>query len=163
MAVLILGVFFFLGNSSYTKADDSANEILYCPQEYIEICDEMQEKYGVSSSLLIAMIQKESACIPNVVSKEGCVGLMQVHPCNNPDGLDLTDPRTNIELGTKVLLQWRDAADNEDLYLVLSLYNGWGKTAYRNYDNEKWNSKCFKYSQKVLDPAYQIDQIRFGY
>lgn len=155
-------MFFFLGNPSYTKADNSAQQILYCPQEYIEICDEMQEKYGVSSSLLIAIIQHESACIPDVVSKEGCVGLMQIHPCNNIDGGDLTDPRYNIELGTKVLLDWRDTAGDDDLLLILSLYNGWGNTAYKNYDREIWNSKCFKYAQAVLDTAYEIDMIRYG-
>lgn len=89
-----------LSISTKSYADDSANKILYCPQEYIAICDEMQEKYGVSSSLLIAIIQHESSCRPDVVSSEGAVGLMQIHPVNNPNGLDLTDPRTNIELGT---------------------------------------------------------------
>lgn len=163
IAVLILGVFFFLGNSSYTNADDSANEILYCPQEYIDICDEMQEKYGVSSSLLIAMIQCESSCIPDIVSKEGAVGLMQVASCNNPDHLDLTDPRTNIELGTKTLLAWRDSAKNDDLLLVLALYEGWGNTAYKRYSNEQWNHKCFKYAQKVLNMAMAIDKERYGY
>lgn len=161
-AVLILGVFFFLGNPSYTKADNSANEILYCPQEYIDICDEMQEKYGVSSSLLIAMIQCESSCIPDVVSKEGAVGLMQVMACNNPEHLDLTNPRINIELGTKVLLDWRTSADNDDLLLVLSLYEGWGKTAYKHYNAEKWDSKVFIYAHKVLNQAQQIDTIRYG-
>lgn len=161
-AVLILGVFFFLGNSSNTFADNSANKILYCPQEYISICDEMQEKYGVSSSLLIAMIQAESSCRPDVVSSEGAVGLMQIHPVNNPDGLDLTDPRTNIELGVQVLFGWQEAAENDDLLLVLSLYEGWGNTAYKKYSQEQWSHECFNYAHKVLNTAHQIDVIRYG-
>lgn len=139
-----------------------ASEILYCPEEYMEICDEMQEKYGVSSSLLIAMIQCESACNPTIVSKEGAVGLMQVMPCNNPNKLNLYDPRTNIELGTKTLLKWKETAKNDDLFLVLSLYEGWGNTAYEKYKNEQWDSKAFKYARKVLDLAYEIDKIRYG-
>ena len=161
-AVLILGVFFFLGNSISTYAEDSANPILYCPQEYIKICDEMQEKYGVSSSLLIAMIQCESSCIPDIISSEGATGLMQIADCNNPKNLDLTNPRINIELGTKTLLAWRDSADNDDLLLVLSLYEGWGNTAYKRYSQEKWNHKCFDYAHKVLNMAQQIDVIRYG-
>ena len=158
LAILILGMFFFLG----TPINLQASEILYCPDEYIEICDEMQEKYGVSSSLLIAMIQCESSCIPDVVSSEGAVGLMQVMPCNNPDGLDLTNPKNNIELGTKVLLAWKNEAGNEDLLLVLSLYEGWGNTAYKRYDQELWTHKCFDYAHKVLDLAHEIDEVRYG-
>ena len=161
-AFLILGVFFFLGNSSYTKADNSANQILYCPQEYIDICNEMQEKYGVSSSLLIAMIQCESSCRPDVVSNEGAIGLMQIHPINIPPGKDATDPRTNIELGTKVLLEWKDKATDEDILLALALYEGWGNTAYKKYKGEQWNYDCFNYAQKVLDLTLQIDKIRYG-
>ena len=140
-----------------------ASEILYCPNEYIQICDEMQEEYGVSSSLLIAIIQCESSCNPKVVSNEGAIGLMQVMPCNNPDKLNLYDPRTNIELGTKTLLKWRETAKNDDLLLVLSLYEGWGNTAFRKYKNEQWDSKAFRYAHKVLDLAYEIDMIRYGY
>lgn len=151
-----------LSISTKTYADDSANKILYCPQEYIAICDEMQEKYGVSSSLLIAIIQHESSCRPNVVSSEGAVGLMQIHPVNNPNGLDLTDPRTNIELGTQVLLGWRDFADNDDLLLVLALYEGRGNSALRNYNKENWDSQCFDYAQEVLNTSLQIDKIRYG-
>lgn len=163
-AVLILGVFFFLGNSSSTQAEGlSANTILYCPQEYIEICDEMQEKYGVSSSLLIAMIQCESSCIPDVISGEGAIGLMQVAPCNNPNNLDLTDPRTNIELGTQVLLGWRDKATDGDILLALALYEGWGNTAYRKYRQEDWYYKSFDYAHKVLNLTLEIDKIRYGY
>lgn len=139
-----------------------AEEILYCPQEYIDICDEMQEKYGVSSSLLIAIIQCESGCQPTIKSNHGAVGLMQVMPVNNPKKLDLTDPRTNIELGTQVLLKWKDEAETDDLYLVLALYNGWGDTAYKKYNKEQWNHKCFKYPKKVLNLSWKIDQIRYG-
>ncbi len=149
--------------SKQCHAEESANKTLYCPHEYISICDEMQEKYGVSSSLLIAMIQCESSCRPNVISSEGAVGLMQIAPCNNPNNVDLTDPRTNIELGTQVLLGWRDFADNEDLLLVLALYEGWGNTALKKYEQEQWNHEAFNYAHKVLNLAHEIDVLRYGY
>ena len=160
---VLIGCSLALVLSMQCHAEESANTTLYCPQKYISICDEMQEKYGVSSSLLIAMIQCESSCNPNVVSSEGAVGLMQVAPCNNPDNLDLTDPRTNIEIGTQVLLQWRDFTEDEDLLLVLSLYEGWGNTAIKQYNRENWNHKAFNYAHNVLNLSREIDLIRYGY
>lgn len=145
-------------SSTTVIAEDNTEEILYCPQEYIEICDEMQEKYGVSSSLLIALIQCESSCNPDAISSVGCIGLMQVHPINNPDGLNLYDPRTNIELGTQILLRYRDKTEDGDLYLTISYYNGLGDTAARWYYNEQWDK--FTYAKKVCDMAMLIDQER---
>lgn len=149
----------FASNSFVSDAEDRA---CYIPQEYIDICDEMQEEYGVSSSLLIAIIECESSGDRYAVSPGGnCFGLMQVHEINNPEGLDLFDPRTNIELGTQILLSYRDQFedDGEDLYLVLSAYNGLSK-AYEYYKAGRYDKLV--YAQKVLKLADEITKERDG-
>lgn len=158
---ILLGCVIALSLNHSAMAENSHEPILYCPQEYISICDEMQEKYGVSSSLLIALIQCESSCNPNAISSAGCIGLMQVNPINNVDGLNLYDPRTNIELGTQILLRYKDKTEDGDLYLVISYYNGLGDTAARWYYNEQWDK--FTYAKKVCDMAMMIDQERENY
>jgi len=134
--------------------------ILYCPDEYIQICDEMQDKYGVSSCLLIALIQCESACKPNVVSKAGCCGLMQINPENCEGGADIFDPYYNIERGTQILLEFSEMCEG-DLYTTIMLYNGYGNTALRWYNNGQFDK--MRYASKVLNMARDIELERYGY
>jgi soluble lytic murein transglycosylase-like protein len=129
--------------------------VLYCPDEYIEICDAMEEKYNVSSCLLIAIIQTESGCNPKVISTEGCVGLCQIHPCNNPDNKNLYDPYTNIEIGTQVLLSFAEQSEG-DLYLTLMRYHG-ESNAYTKWENNKYSS----YSKKIIELAKAIENERY--
>lgn len=63
--------------------------------------------WPVPRELVLAVIQRESACNPRAVSRVGAIGLMQVMPFNAERlGLrreDLHDPARNILAGTRLL------------------------------------------------------------
>ena len=152
---VLLGCIIALTFPYKVLAQEDDKKHLYCPEEYVAICDEMQEKYNVSSCLLLAIIQTESSCNSTVVSSEGCVGLCQVHPCNNPDGKNLYDPYTNIEIGTQVLLAFAEQSDG-DLYLTLMRYHG-EKDAYKKWKNGQFSP----YSRHVVNMARAIEEERY--
>ena len=66
---------------------------------------ELADKHGngVPPSLVVALIEEESGGQPDIVSSAGAVGLMQIIQRFHP-GVDLTDPATNIDVGTHVLI-----------------------------------------------------------
>jgi len=83
------------------------------------IAREMAEKYDVPVAAVLALIQNESGGQPGAKSKENsggqgrAVGLMQLIPMYHAtDGADLTDPRTNIERGTRYFAQGYHAHGN---------------------------------------------------
>lgn len=62
-------------------------------------------RYQVDDTLLLGVIQHESSFKPQLVSRAGARGLMQVMPFHAEAGENLFDPATNIALGTR-LLAW---------------------------------------------------------
>lgn len=89
-------------------------------------------KYNVDPNLILAVIQTESNFNPNVTSKAGAVGLMQVMPSNFKhlgisNGYDIED---NIDGGTKLLKEYIDKY-NGSIEMALMAYNG-GPTRMAN-------------------------------
>lgn len=60
---------------------------------------------GISATLFLRLIAQESRWDPNIVNKRsGCTGLCQLHPRYfGGDGIDLTDPETNMRIAAKEL------------------------------------------------------------
>lgn len=101
-------------------------------RKLLEACREK----NLDFSLVAALVQAESDFRPNVLSKKGAVGLMQLMPdtakrfgCKDPWDLE-----ENIRGGTAYLAYLRDLFGGE-IPLVLAGYNA-GEEAVRRYGNK---------------------------
>lgn len=120
------------------------------PCDYAEFVEAAAAETGLDKFLIYAVISTESDFRPEAVSSAGAVGLMQVTPSTG-EWLgkkydlpfdDLTDPATNIALGSHLLLYLKKQYDG-DLTLMLAAYNaGVGNV-------KKW----------LADPAYSSDGL----
>lgn len=97
----------------------SANSAEYA--QLIKICS---EKYGVSQSLVKAVIQAESGFDPNAVSSKGASGLMQLMPATAKSlkVADRFDPKENVDGGVKYLRFLLDTFRG-DVALAVAAYN----------------------------------------
>jgi len=94
------------------------------PAEYETIIKSCADKYGVSASLIKAVIHAESGYNPNAVSQKGASGLMQLMP-ETARSLKVSnsfDPRDNVEGGVKYLRFLLDTFHG-DVSLALAAYN----------------------------------------
>lgn len=66
-----------------------------------EICA-LASGSGVPPDLVYAQVMEESGGQPSIVSSAGAVGLLQIMQKFYP-GVDLTDPKVNIDIGTHIL------------------------------------------------------------
>jgi soluble lytic murein transglycosylase len=119
--------------SVYLKEKPKQSEISYNSNKYDDLITMAAKKYGVSFSLLKALIKIESDFDPLAVSKVGAKGLMQIMPENlkslNID--DPFDPRENIMGGTRYLKQLLKRFNGE-VPLALAAYNA-GPRMVENY------------------------------
>jgi soluble lytic murein transglycosylase len=89
---------------------------LYYPLAFEQEITASAERHRVNPYLVAAVINEESGFDPEIVSRAGAVGLMQVMPATAEDmrtrgivdettveGASLTDPAANIEYGTAYL------------------------------------------------------------
>lgn len=94
------------------------------PAEYEKIIRDSADKYGVSASLIKAVIHAESGYDPNAVSPKGASGLMQLMP-GTARSLKVNnsfDPKDNVEGGVKYLRFLLDTFRG-DVSLALAAYN----------------------------------------
>ena len=94
------------------------------PAEYEKIIRASADKYGVSASLIKAVIHAESGYDPNAVSRKGASGLMQLMP-GTARSLKVSnsfDPKDNVEGGVKYLRFLLDTFRG-DVSLALAAYN----------------------------------------
>jgi hypothetical protein len=84
-------------------------------------------RYTISPFLLLAVIAVESSFDRFAISVVGAKGLMQVLPSQHRDRVlrtsDLTDARTNVEIGSEILQNYIRAADG-NLENALYRYSG---------------------------------------
>ncbi|MBI2354415.1 MAG: lytic transglycosylase domain-containing protein [Deltaproteobacteria bacterium] len=94
------------------------------PAEYENIIRASADKYGVSASLIKAVIQAESGYNPNAVSPKGASGLMQLMPATARSLRvgNSFDPKDNVEGGVKYLRFLLDTFRG-DVSLALAAYN----------------------------------------
>jgi len=93
-------------------------------------------KKGLDYNLVTALVEAESGFQPNIISKKGAVGLMQLLPatgkrfgCSDP-----WDMEENITGGTNFLVYLQDLFAG-DIPLVLAAYNA-GENAVQKYSNK---------------------------
>lgn len=93
-------------------------------------------KKGLDYNLVTALVEAESGFQPNIISKKGAIGLMQLLPdtgkrfgCGNP-----WDMQENITGGTNFLAYLQDLFAG-DIPLMLAAYNA-GENAVQKYSNK---------------------------
>ena len=97
---------------------------LFSTDKYDHLITEASARYGVSFSLLKAMIKVESEFDPRAVSRAGANGLMQIMP-ENIKAFDIKDPfnpRENIMGGARYFRKLLKHFDGK-LPLALAAYN----------------------------------------
>ena len=114
---------------------------LFHPRPYLEQVERHAEKTGIRPEMLFGLIRTESHFEASVVSHAGAVGLAQLMPATAQDiagriaraggpdfrtsgGIDLTDPETNIHLGSFYLRHLIQNQMEGSPMLALKAYNG---------------------------------------
>lgn len=120
------------------------------PAEYDHIIKTSSDKYGVSTSLIKAVIHAESGYNPNAVSHKGASGLMQLMP-GTAKSLKVSnsfDPKDNVEGGVKYLRFLLDTFKG-DVSLALAAYNA-GLSKVAKYGGIPPYAETRNYVNKVL-------------
>ncbi|MDO7905435.1 lytic transglycosylase domain-containing protein [Paenibacillus sp. JX-17] len=94
------------------------------PTDYNDLIAAASKKYGVSESLIKAVIDTESSFNPNVVSSAGAKGLMQLMD-GTASGLGVSnsfDPAQNIDAGVRYL-SYQIQRFNGNENMALAAYN----------------------------------------
>lgn len=123
---------------------------------------EIGSEYNICPELLQAIIERESNYDPCAVNGN-CIGLMQISKKWHTERMeklgvsDLTDPYTNILVGTDYLAELFDEAVNsgkgDDLYYVLMRYNLETSTA-----NKRWSEGDYSdYAIEVAERAAELE------
>jgi soluble lytic murein transglycosylase-like protein len=98
--------------------------VAQAPTPFDVLIEEAAIEHAVSADLVRAVVKVESNFQPHARSPKGAIGLMQVMPATGKrfGAVDLHDPRTNIQAGTRYL-RWLLTRFGEDLTLALAAYN----------------------------------------
>ena len=105
-------------------------------QEYDDIIRSKASKYSLPAELVHAIVEAESAYMPDAISSAGAVGMMQLMPATAErfGVTDLTDASENIEGGTRYMRYLLDLHDS-NLELAIASYNA-GEDAIKRYNNK---------------------------
>lgn len=133
---------------SYTDEESRHERLRDLPygEEMLEVAADHQ----VDGLLLAALVEVESSFAAGAVSPKGAVGLMQVLPTTGRlyGHDDLTDPRVNLEAGTRYLSHLLDRFDGQ-IDLALAAYNA-GPGAVSRYDGIPPYRETQAYVDRVL-------------
>lgn len=131
---------------------------------------EAANQHGLEFELLQAVIATESGFDPQAVSPKGAVGLMQLIPETaerfgvRPLGKQsvserLTDPRTNIQAGSRYLA-WLINHFNGDVRLAVAAYNAGEGAVLRAGRRIPNYPETINYVRKVTDLHYRLKPPR---
>lgn len=142
---------------SYVSIPMIANHIEVRARRYLPTVRKISRQYGIDVSLILAIMEVESAFNPYAVSYANALGLMQVVPktagrdifarkgfSGQPDKDYLFDPSRNIDAGTMYLTilrdEYLDGITNplSKRYAMISAYNSGAGAVLRVFDNDKW-------------------------
>jgi len=131
----------------------------YYSEKYDDLITEASKRFGVSFSLIKAIIKAESDFNARAVSKKGAMGLMQIMPQNfKLLGLkDPFDPTQNINAGARYFKQLYERF-NGKLALSLAAYNA-GPTAVDRYKTIPPYEETEEYVKRVLRYYYSYKNL----
>lgn len=121
------------------------------PEEYVAFFKEAAETYGIDQKLLELIGYHESRFLPDVTSKSGAMGIMQLMPSTaEAMGVDNAyDAYQNIMGGARLLRQLSDAYGG-DLDLMLAGYSA-GMGAVKKYDGVPPYEETLNYIQWIRE------------
>jgi len=136
-------------------------KLLY-PRKYEDMIDLYSDQYGFSGEILSGIIRTESAFTHDIISYAGAVGLSQLMPDTaaeqarklkimNPD---LTDPETNIHIGSAYVRWILDRDWSENLSQMLIAYNAGGGNL------RKWKRMFPHYRDELFVEALPYKETR---
>ncbi|MDA3811333.1 MAG: lytic transglycosylase domain-containing protein [Spirochaetaceae bacterium] len=139
---------YVISKKGYTYSPEDL-KLMY-PNEYPSKINYYSEEYGFPGVLLSGIIRTESAFTHDIISKAGAVGLSQLMPATALDqarklgieNLDLTNPETNIRIGSSYVKWVIERPWSDNLAEVLIAYNAGGgnlrkwKRIYPDYRDE---------------------------
>lgn len=133
----------------------------YISEEIQGYVNEVAQLYDLNPNLILAMIEAESSGRAKVVSKAGCVGLMQVSPKWHKDRMDrlgvidLTDAYGNILVGCDYVAEM--FAKYDDVYCVLMGYN---QGEYSGAIGKAMEGKYSKYAKRIVKRMNELEIVR---
>lgn len=133
---------------SYT--DDGAREHRLARIPYGRTIGRVAQRQGLDGLLVASVIEAESGFNPFALSPRGAQGLMQVMPSvpGYPGELEVFEPQTNIDLGTRYLRHLLRRFDG-DLVLALAAYNA-GPGAVERFQDVPPYRETRHYVSRVL-------------
>ena len=133
---------------------------LIYPQKYKDIIQKYSQEYNVDKNLIFSVIKTESDFDNDIKSHKGAIGLMQLMEntaieISQKIGIEeenmkekLSDPETNIKIGTKYLSDLIEKYNNTEL--ALTAYNAGAGNV------EKW------IEEKIIKPdGSDIEKVPF--
>jgi len=132
------------------------------PRMFDEEIEQYSEEYQFPPEILKGIIRTESAFTHDIVSHAGAVGLSQLMPATAADqarklGIgnpDLTDPETNIRIGSSYVRWILDRPWSDNFSQVLIAYNGGGGNL------RKWKRMFPSYSDELFIEALPYKETR---
>ena len=134
----------------YSAQAETGAEKISTREQIKNIVFRAAKKHGVDEKLVNALIKQESGFNPNVKSKVGAMGLMQLMPAT-AKGLGVTnpmDPEQNVEGGVKYLKSMLNKY-NGNVILALAAYNA-GPGAVDKYDGVPPYKETQNYVKSIL-------------
>ena len=189
----ILTTFYgFNAQFSAPATDDALNELAemhhsllpegsYVISAYDNLIRNISEEEGHDWRLMSAIAYHESRFSPDIVSKRGAAGLMQIMPAVarqfNVTGDRLLDPETNVRLAAQVLskidagLHFAPGTPDDDrMSIILAAYNGGighvndaRRLARSHGENpDSWETVARYLALKALPEYYEQQEVRCG-
>lgn len=142
------------------------------PKTYSEYVEEASEKYTINENLIFAIIKNESNFKNTIASNKGAQGLMQLMETTALEvaegmgilNVDLSNPKTNIELGTKYYSSLYSKYQDDGL--ALAAYNAgsgnvdkWISSGIVKSDGSDIENIPFKETNMYVRKVLQTEKI----
>ena len=168
LVILIVTIVVGLASPSSTRAAGSALCTYWKPNitQWADLITQYAGDNGLDPNFVAALIEEESKGNPNLVSRAGAVGLMQIMPYETgftwrPRAWVLKKPAANLEWGTNTLNEVTRQAQGRITLAVLAYNSGWDRIQLRSA--RLFAAKVFDHyarciaSQNSLDPKQLND------